>query len=305
MRRSFRFLALLLIALLPGTRARAQSAQPQPIPIRAGFTRDSVVGMNAQDMAAALRNLARTLGRKYGYELDMQPQVFERKAEFEASARDGDLQMGIIGTWDFLNLSLGPNAEPAFVYVSHDHVTGRYLLVTARKGGLNSLPDLKGAELLVLESPSSPLALAWLDTLLEQEKLGPKEAFFKRVELAPKASAAVLPVFFGNRQACLVDQDSFQLMAELNPQIRQALQPVATSPAFVNSFLFLGRKGWPNDQVREEFRKAVLELPLSPEGRQLLTIFKVDRLDPFKEEYLESVLKLKAEYLRIPRKRKP
>ena len=305
MRLPGRFLTPLLFTLLPGTWACAQPAHLLQISIRAGLTRDSVLGTNPQDMVSAFKDLARILGRKYGYDIDVQPQVFDRNAEFEASVRSGEIQVGIIGTWEYLNMNLGPNAEPAFVHVNHDHATSNFMLVTSRKSGLNSLRDLKGADLVVLQNPSSPLSMAWLDTLLEQDKLGPKETFFKRVELAPKPSAAVLPVFFGNRQACLVDQDSFQVMAELNPQINQVLQPIALSQPFVNSLLFLGHKGWPSEQVREEFRKALLDLPLTAEGRQLLMIFKVDRLEAFKEEYLDTALKLKAECLRIARKRKP
>lgn len=273
--------------------------------LRAGFARDSLQGMNPQDMAAAFKGLVRTLGRKYGYDLDVQPQVFERNADFEAAVRNGEIQVGFIGTWDYLNLNLGANGEPALVTVSRDRAASRYLLVTSRRGGLNSLRDLKGADLMVLDNPSSSLAMPWLDTQLNLEKLGPKETFFRQVERATKPSAAVLPVFFGSRQACLVDQNSFQVMAELNPQVNSALRVIDQSQPYMNSFLFIGRKGWPNEQVREEFRKAALDLPLTAEGRQLLLIFKVDRLDPFKDENLETALKLKSEYLRVPRKHKP
>ena len=144
----------------------------------------------------------------------------------------------------------------------------------------------------------------WLDALLAQEHLGAKEAFFRKVEVVQSPTAAVLPVFFGKRPACVVEDTAYQTMVELNPQVKVALQVVASSPAYLNSITFLNTGGWSSAQARQEFVSALRDLHLEPEGRQLLLMFKVDRMLPFKPNDLDSVRELHAkDHSMMPKQR--
>jgi hypothetical protein len=290
---------LLLLAL----RAPAQPA-PQ-VRITAGIARNAFLAVNPQDMDAAFRTLGAALGRNYGYDLRLEARFFDQTAEFQAAVAAGEIQVGLINPWEFMDLHANLEVEPAFVHIDHEQPTCRYLLLTSRRSGLNAVSDLRGLDLLVLDGPAGAMALPWLETILDQERLGPAERFFGRLEMAPRASAAVQPVFFGSRQACVLDQGSYQVMAELNPQLGEALQAIAVSPPYANGLMLLARKGWPSERTREDFRRAMLELPRTPEGRQLLTMFRTERLEPFRPELLDSAQKLKSDYLRVIRKRKP
>jgi phosphonate transport system substrate-binding protein len=138
-----------------------------------------------------------------------------------------------------------------------------------------------------------------LDVLLSEGNLGTQKSFFRKVEVVRKPTAAVLPVFFGSRQACVVDRIAFQVMTEMNPQVGATLQIVASSPPYVSSILCLSRKGWPSEHYRDDFQSALRDLHLEPEGRQILMLFKVDRLAPFKESSLDSLKELRNKYNRV------
>lgn len=59
----------------------------------------------------------------------------------------------------------------------------------------------------------------WLDGLLAAEGRGPMGSFFGPAAWETKFSQSVLPVFFGNAEACLTSRRGFETMGEMNPQV--------------------------------------------------------------------------------------
>ena len=48
---------------------------------------------------------------------------------------------------------------------------------------------------------------------------------------------------------------------------------------------------------RRGFKRGLAQLHVESRGRQILTLFKVDEMVPFNDDYLETVRVLRAEYL--------
>jgi phosphonate transport system substrate-binding protein len=139
-------------------------------------------------------------------------------------------------------------------------------------------------------------ATVWLDTLLLSQKLGTQKTFFGRREVVTKPTAAILPVFFGKKTACVVDEASFDLMKELNPQVGQQLQVVAMSDTFANVVVCLREEGWRSAQEKAKAIRSLNELHLNPVGQQTCTLFKIDRMVPFQDSELDTIRKLRATY---------
>jgi hypothetical protein len=125
------------------------------------------------------------------------------------------------------------------------------------------------------------------------------------MESVGKPSAAVLPVFFGKKQACVVDESGFDVMTELNPQVGKGLQTVAVSEPLVDGVLCLNSSGWSSETYKQDVIKALGELHLEPAGQQILTLFKTDQLIPFQEKYLETARNLWARHERLRKEGKP
>jgi phosphonate transport system substrate-binding protein len=119
-------------------------------------------------------------------------------------------------------------------------------------------------------------APAWLATLLDDEHLGPAEEFLGAMTADTKVSRVVLPVFFGQTDACLTYRRGFETMCELNPQVGKELTPIAASPPIVACF-YVFRKNYHNPS-REKFIKLHTTLLSSPAGRQIATLFQFDEL---------------------------
>ena len=270
-----------------------------------GFSRASFLEVNPRDVESAFKALVEALAKKHGYDTKAQIHIYDTSSDFEAAMNRGEIQLAAVGAWEYSDMNIMGTMEPGFVHVEQGRPMKDYVLLTRHDSGLNTLRDLKGKDVVVLESTVCLLARPWLEVLLGQGNLGTKETFFRKVEIVPKGSAAVLPVFFGKTQACVVDRIAFQVMSDLNPQVGLQLQTVATSPLYVSSILCLSRKGWPSEQYREDISLVLRDLHLEPAGRQILMLFKVERLEPFNENDLASLRELRVKYKRLSPKPKP
>jgi len=292
---------LMLLGLLVAARLGfAQEAVLQHAALHVGFTRSSFRNVNASDATAAFRVFAQTVARKRGYQLDTDTRLFESPADCEAEIHKGGINLAILDAWDYLGMGIQQTMEPVFVHLEQGSVFKTYLLLTRGAGGLTALADLRGKDIMVLEGQGGNLSRAWLDWLLLAKNLGSQHAYFGNLEAVAKPAAAVLPVFFGAKPACLVDHNSFQIMSELNPQVGSNLVITAESEPYLESITCISRSGWPSERTRQDLIKTISEFHLEPTGRQILELFKVDRLVPFKEEYLDSARELQHHLAALP-----
>jgi phosphonate transport system substrate-binding protein len=109
----------------------------------------------------------------------------------------------------------------------------------------------------------------------------------------------VLPVFFGNRDACLVDEPGFEVMKELNPQVGRGVQVFKASELLADALICLRGSTWSSEQFKGDLIKILGELHAEPVGQQILTLFKVSQLLPFEEKQLDTVRKLRVTYERL------
>ena len=264
-----------------------------------GITREAFRNVNPNDAAAAYTVFLETIGRRHGRHFKASTQLFDNPRVFEAAIRSGSLHLSVVGAWDYLSMHIDDVAKPMFVVTENWEVGRRYLVLTRRDSGLNALSDLRGKNVVKLDYAAVGAALHWLDTLLAASRLGPQDRFFANVEVVGKPSAAVLSVFFGKKAACVVDESSFKIMKELNPQVGVALQVVAISERFADILVCVREHGWPSDALKAETVQALADLPRDPGGRQILTLFKIDQLVPYRDEYLDTIRQLRVTYAKL------
>lgn len=296
---------MLALCLAFALRPVVQTAELTPGILRVGFGRSIFLGVNQNDAQAAFKAFLETVGRKRGYRLELRTEIFDDGPSLAAAIRDGTITLASIDSWSYLAMNLRGTAKPFFVSTEKAKPGKKYVVLTRQESGLKTLDDLRGKEIVELDSANANLGRPWLETLLLEHGLGTPESFFGAVEVVSKASAAVLPVFFGKKHACLVDQSGFEVMKELNPQVGKSLRVVAISETFVNNIICLSETGWSAEQYKADVVQALGELHLEPAGQQILMLFKSDRLLPFQEDYLDTVRRLRATYDRTRRQASP
>lgn len=266
--------------------------QASPNPITVAFTRSCFQNINRSDGEASFKVFLEALGRKRGYVIRPITRVFEDPAAFEAAIQEDSIQIAIMDSWQFLTLDVHRQVRPYFVPAEQGKVGKQYLLLTRQGSGLDKLADLRGKGLLRLTMANASLGEYWLETVLAEAGLGRPDAFFGNVEVVGKPTAAVLPVFFDKKACCLVDRSAFEVMVELNPQVKRGLQTVAESRTYLDILVCLGDKGWPPPRGKEDGIAALSELHLEPAGQQILSLFKLGQFVPFEDKQLETVRQL-------------
>lgn len=283
------------LSLLPLASAQAPAEGRKVVTI--GLTKTAFLNVNRNDMEAALRVLTQTLVRKHGYRLETQTRFYEDDQEFAAAVRDGKARLAIMDSWTYLAMEKGGFSKPSFVSREQGRIGKQYLLLTRRDSACNALADLRGKDLTVFEIVNSSLGRPWLETMLLSNRLGSAEVFFNQVKCEGKPTTALLAVYFGKAEACLMDAPSFEVMTELNPQVGKKLRVIATSEPLLDGLQILSDKGWEGDeQLKRDVTQAISELHLEPAGQQLLTLFKTDQLAPFEDQHIAAVRRLRAIY---------
>jgi phosphonate transport system substrate-binding protein len=291
--------ALLMFLSVPPAWSGVQDKDLKPASMSVGFTKTLFLNVNRNDVASTFKALSKTVGRRRGYLIDPQTRVFDDATAIESALKDDSVMLFIVDSWQFLSLDIHKFVKPYFVTADQGKVGKKYVLLTRRGSGLDTLADLRGKDIVEMEATGANLGRPWLETLLLTNHLGTHAKFFGSVEIVGKPSTAVLPVFFGKKQGCVVDESGYEIMKELNPQVGQHLQVIATSDRYVNAVLCLTHSGWTSQDFRKDFIESLATLHDEPAGQQILTLFKVDQLVPFEEEQLDTVRKLRATYDRL------
>ncbi len=204
---------------------------------------------------------------------------------------------------DYFKIKDQANLEPGMVVIIGGKPSKEFSLITRRDKSLKNLGDLKNSRLLVHnEKPGEGVPLMWLDTFLVKQGAPSSKLLFANIKDVDKVSQAVLPVFFKQADACLVARSGFETMVELNPQLGEQLNILATSPGFVLGGVFFRK------DFREDGKKLIMDTCMKfstySSGRQILTLFKAEAFYPFKPSYFETLLDLIKEHENIQTKKK-
>jgi len=168
----------------------------------------------------------------------------EEAGEWEAVLQSRSQEAGE-GTWVVLGRSPGEALA-----VRHGHVV-------VAGGGEGELP------------------LMWFDGWRRQEGRVPMPEAH-RVTREPKAGLAVLRVFFGKADACVVPASDFRDACTQNPAVAGRLKRLAVSPAFPGAILAV-RRG----ETTIRLRRAMESLPSSARGRALASLMGTRGFVPF------------------------
>lgn len=190
---------------------------------------------------------------------------------------------------EYLQLKKKFDIEPALISEIDNSYGDTYYLVANEH--IKSIKELKDGTINILTNADDQPPTIWLDKLLRDNKLPPKNKFFKQINLDFKTNNVVLPVFFKKATAAIVTKSAFDLICELNPKIKKETTVILKSLPMVRAlFCFDGRN---NDTERKNFLSDYLQsLHKSNHGKQVLSLYMVTRILPYKSEYLNNILEL-------------
>jgi phosphonate transport system substrate-binding protein len=244
-------------------------------PLRLAISESLVSDANINDARAAMMTWLKRMEVDLNLIIEFSPKVFDTTEDIVRRARTGQLDAVSLNIVEYRQIA--DVLDPSQI-IADSSAAGadQYVLLVKRSSGARRLSDLRGLRLTMLKGNRMCVATAWLSTLLEDGHLGRSDQFFSSVTTDTKASRVVLPVFFGQADACLTSKRGFDTMGELNPQVSRYLVAVATSPGLVVTFNAFHKNY--HGAGRERFLKVYTDLPNNPAGRQLATLFQFQSL---------------------------
>ena len=214
------------------------------------------------------------------------PNIIRTLDELEESIENESNDLYVILPTEYIQLKKSDLIEPIIVPEKNNSVFDIYKLIVTKRSSIKNLKDLKGKKILIATSAVEDIPHFWLDHLLSVKGLDKKEKYFKEIENSEKSLTSILKVYFGQADACILSESNLNLAIELNPQLNTDFLTLEVSKPIVKAIL--AQKTFKTEENKKILLDNLLSLNKTTEGKQILMLFKIDRLIPYKEEYLES-----------------
>lgn len=175
------------------------------------YSNKAFIDVDVRDATAALKIYTDEIGRQLGYSNRLV--TYDNLETVIREIRHGRLDMvALPSSLDYMYIKDKVDIELAIGGLRGGKKSVKYLLLTHKNQGYTKLGDLKDQKLTIPKGDR--MAQLFLNTSLLREKQGDMQGFFASIEEKTKPSQALLSVFFGQANACIITDVSFQSMVE-------------------------------------------------------------------------------------------
>ncbi len=147
----------------------------------------------------------------------------------------------------------------------------------------------------VLMPENDELAEVFLQLLTLKHAHLPYTKYFAKVTASDKAQKMLLDLFFGKADAAIVNQATYELMTELNPQMAEKIKVLADLPLKSKNYGFLHR----NYQQRARFMQNYLKIAETVRGQQILMVYQQEKMSFCDVKDLDTFAALYNEYRQL------
>ncbi len=252
---------LLLWACLGGS-AWGQSSESAPS-LRIGYLAELPLSWRT-GLPDPLKNIARSLGKAFARPVDPEfplpsenVQGMESWEEVSRTIQLGGADLYPIQAYELLEHGRTLNLKPLLLATRNGRWQTRFLLLASSSSPVQSLHDLRDRTILIHRDDCGNLVDYWLDHAISRGTGVPRKSF-ARYQTVTQAREAVLPVFFGEADACVVSEAAYLAVCAQNPaQIPTKLNlTLATSEEFPSQVVVC-RTGFRMDHQRHVLERAV------------------------------------------------
>jgi ABC-type phosphate/phosphonate transport system substrate-binding protein len=279
---------LMLANLLAAYPAGSADHGPEPLFVLA-YSMTMFYEVEQKDATAALAVWSKEIGREKGYSVESS--FYENSAKLAEDLTTGKVDFAVFRADEYARLNRKLDFDLGMTVVKGGKKTQRFFVFVRSESPYQGIKDMRNKTLSLAKGDT--MGSLYLDNLLLKQKLPEKEKYFSMVHERAKASQALLAVYFGQSDLCVINEKSYEILSELNPQVRQKLRVIGMSPDLV-----LGVGIFRND-LRPEDKKVlqtvILTIGDTPRGRQVLTLFRTERFELIEPSDLATVRTLIAE----------
>jgi len=204
-----------------------------------------------------------------------------------------EMQLGVLHGHEFAWIHKKyPELKPLLIVVNQNLYQQGYVFVR-KADGVSSFGQLKGKSLALAKHTSEPCHL-FLDRQC-METGAKADGFFSKITHPGNVEEALDDLVDGNGDATVVDEMALTSYQRRKPGRFAKLKELVKSPQFPAS-LAIYRPGWWQEADLKSIRDALLNAHHNPEGRQLLTMWKLTGFQEVPDDYEQSLAKIAEAY---------
>jgi ABC-type phosphate/phosphonate transport system substrate-binding protein len=162
---------------------------------------------------------------------------------------------------------------------------------------INSITQLKGKKLVTSKWTTGDLGGLYLETILLENKLPVTKQFFSEILQTETSNRAIVDLLFKKADVALVNENQFNIAAELNPQLRSNLKILSESEPYL-IFVTALSKNTPTQEVKA-IKNSLLTVHKTAKGRSVLNLLKIQGFQEISLADIDNVRLLIAKNNRL------
>lgn len=266
-------------------------AQQAPRKIHIGVTKALFGDTPTETGEATEEPFRKLMERETGYTGNL---VTAKSAAALADQMDAkQVQLGVFEGFQLAWVGPGhPDLRPLVIAVNEEPLP-RALIVVSQKSPARSFGDLKGQ---VLDMPlgTKGYVRLFVDRLAEKQGLT-RTKFFSKINRPSNVEDALDDAVDGLVPAVAVDSVALDRYRQRKPGRYQGLRVLVKSPRFP-SVAVVYRTGVFDDATLARFRHALLTASENPNGRRVLTLWKLTAFEAVPNDYHEALAAIRKAY---------
>jgi len=266
--------------------------------LRLAISVETLAGANVNDARAAYQVwLHEVHGNLSFVSVEPVPEVFIPSEELIRDIRKGILDCYAVTALEFAKVADLTNPDSLLL---EDYLADgmEYVLLVHKNSPFKKVANLRGAHILSHLHGDMVLLPVWLGTMLAANSLPQAEQFFASQQLIGNLNQVLLPVFFRRADGACMARRSWEMAAELNPQLGRDLLAVAVSPKIV-PIIFAFR-----NNTLASTRKALIDsierIYAAPAGQQIIALYQSRGLVVKPMSVMKNTMEMVHQFERLP-----
>lgn len=285
---------ILATVLLTTTGAWAQAptllrsdSQTSPAALRWGFSPD-MIGHSLSPRQVEVGLYEYNLKLKVTANLGFEIHQFRDWPTLKKSLNSGAINYPIVSSYVYLKEEKTLPVKPLVTAFYSDNKQDTFSVVVRRDGGIQHTQQLTGRPIQIFVNGPSEVVKLWIAGFTGERV---EHMRFNYVQSPPKA---ILPIFFKKQDIAIVPTSSFEVQAELNPQIRLRMKELVRSPSLPNALIVV------RTPIHEHHghivQQAALDSNKSRSGKQVAALTRFAQIEAYKAEHTAGIRQVLAAY---------
>lgn len=286
-----------LMLMIPSSALYAAQTGAETKPIRVGFSSRVFPDVDQRDAQIAMEMWTKELTRGLGFKMPPQTEVYKNIGDLLDAVKRGELTLVTLTAMEFLQFRDKAPIAPTVVNADNAGKGRQYVLIVRQDSGIRSVADLNNRSIALMTATKHELSHIWLDVLLMKAGHPDHTRFFRQAKESTSASQAIMGVFFKQADAAVVSRASLEISKTLNPQVGKQLAIIAESKGLHGDVSCIPTMV--DEKLRRTLEKTALHMHETTAGKQIFTMFQLERIIPFNPSYLEGTIELLRERDRL------